>query len=109
MLSSPVYLNLPAKVNAPALLGRFDCGHGRLEPVPDFHVFSRGDASAPTPARADTLQAELVSAGLVPRTLLYPSLPRRLFREDLYRDATAHLDPHAPTDTKLHGGAFVPA
>jgi ABC-type nitrate/sulfonate/bicarbonate transport system substrate-binding protein len=109
MLASPVYLNLPAKVIAPALLGRFDCGQGRVERVPDFHVFSNGDASAPTPARATALQSELVAAGLVPRALAHPSLPRRLFREDLYREATVNHDSHAPTHTKLPGGALVPA
>jgi ABC-type nitrate/sulfonate/bicarbonate transport system substrate-binding protein len=109
MLASPLYLNLPAKVIAPALLGRFDCGHQRVESVPDFHVFSRGDAGAPTPARAAALQAELVAAGLVLRALAHPGLPRRLFREDLYREATVNPDPHAPNQTKLHGGAFVPA
>lgn len=109
MLASPVYLNLPARTIAPALLGRFDRGHGHVETVPDFHVFSRGDASAPTPGRAVALQAELVAGGLVPRTLAHPSLPRRLFREDLYREAIANLDPHEPTHTKLHGGALVPA
>ena len=109
MLASPLYLNLPAKVIAPALLGRFACGQGRTESVPDFHVFSRGDASAPTPARAAALQSELVAAGLVPRALASPSLPRRLFREDLYREATVNLDTHAPNHTKLHGGALVPA
>ncbi len=109
MLASPVYLNLPARTIAPALLGRFDCGYGRVESVPDFHVFSRGDASAPTPARAESLQAELIAAGLVPRELADPGLPRRLFREDLYREATINLDSHAPTNTKLPGGTLVPA
>lgn len=109
MLASPVYLNLPARTIAPALLGRFACGHGRVESVPDFHVFSRGDASAPTPARAVSLQAELVAAGLVPRALAHPGLPRRLFREDLFREATVNLDSHAPTHIKIHGGALVPA
>lgn len=108
MLASPHYLNLPAKVIAPALLGRFACGHGRTESVPDFHVFSRGDASAPTPARAAALQSELVAAGLVPRALALPTLPRRLFREDLYREATVNLDYHAH-HTKLPGGTLVPA
>lgn len=109
MLSSPVHLNLPAKVIAPTLLGRFACGHGRSEAVPDFHVFSRGDASVPTPARAAALQSELVAAGLVPRALASPTLPRRLFRDDLYREAIVNLDHHAYTHTKLPGGAFVPA
>jgi ABC-type nitrate/sulfonate/bicarbonate transport system substrate-binding protein len=107
MLAPPHHLNLPAKVIAPALLGRFVCGHGRTESIPDFHVFSCGDASAPTPVRAAALQSELVAAGLVPRALAPASLPRRLFREDLYREATGNLDYHAHTHTKLHGGALV--
>jgi ABC-type nitrate/sulfonate/bicarbonate transport system substrate-binding protein len=109
MLASPLYLNLAAKVIAPALLGRFAGGHGRVESVPDFHVFSRGDASAPTPERAAALQSELVAAGLMPRALASPGLPRRLFREDLYREATVNLDYHAPTPSKLPGGTFVSA
>lgn len=91
MLAAPRYLDLPGKVIAPALLGRFACGHGRTENVPDFHVFSRGDAGAPTRDRAAALQSELVAAALVPRTRINPGLPRRLFREDLHREATARL------------------
>jgi len=51
-LASAPYLNLPARVIAPALLGRFDCGHGRIERVPDFHVFHQGNANLPTLAQA---------------------------------------------------------
>ncbi len=110
ILSAPAYLDLPASVIAPALLGRFACRPDHTESVPDFHVFSQGDANAPTPARAATLQNDLVAAGLLPRSQLYPSLPRRLFREDLYREAIVNLDhTYAPPSTKLHGGAFVPA
>jgi len=109
LLASPVYLHLPPAIIAPALLGRFGCGHGRVESVPDFHVFSRGDAGAPTAARAVSIQGELVAAGLVPRFLADPALPRRLFREPLYREATASIDLHAPTKTKLPGGTLVPA
>ncbi len=109
MLASPHYLSLPAKVIAPALLGRFNCGHGQVESVPDFHVFSRGGASAPTPERAAALQSELVAAGLVPRALATPDLPRRLFRDDLHREATVNLDYHAHTHTKLPGGTLLPA
>lgn len=109
MLAAPAALNLPARVIAPALLGHFASDPDRTEDVPDFLVFSRGGAGAPTPARAGFLQAELVAAGLVPRSLLHPSLPRRLFREDLYREAIANLDSHAPTHTKLPGGTLVSA
>ena len=109
MLSSPVYLNVSEKVIAPALVGRFACGHERVESVTDFHVFSRGDASAPTLSRASTVQTELVAAGLVPRALAEPSLPGRLFREDLYREAIANLDPYAQQKAKLPGGTLLPA
>lgn len=91
MLSSPLYLNLPEKVIAPALLGRFACGHGRVENGPDFHVFSRGEANVPAPNRAAALQSELVAAGLLPSAVLTPDLPRRLFRADLHRAATHSL------------------
>src|SRR6185503_12972136 len=47
MLSAAHYLNLAVPVIAPSLLGSFDCGNGRVESVPDFHVFHRGDASVP--------------------------------------------------------------
>ncbi len=93
MLASPLYLNLPAKVIAPALLGRFACGHGRVEEVPDFHIFSRGEASAPTASRAAALQSDLVSAGLLPVKLATPALARRLFREDLHRAAVRAATP----------------
>ncbi len=95
ILSAPAYLHLPAKAIAPALLGRFSPRRDQVESVPDFLVFSRGDANAPTTARATTLQAELVAAGLVPRTQLSTNLPRSLFREDLYRQALTHPDTHA--------------
>lgn len=109
MLSAPAYLNLPATTIEPALLGRFATGHGTTESVPDFLVFHRGQANAPTADRAATLQNELVASGLLPRSLLNPSLPRRLFREDLHREATANLDPYAHQQLKLPGGAFVSA
>jgi ABC-type nitrate/sulfonate/bicarbonate transport system substrate-binding protein len=108
ILSAQAYLDLPEKVIAPTLLGRFSPRPGVIEAVPDFHVFSRGDANAPTAVRAAMLQNELVTSGLLPRARLDPGLPRRLFREDLYREATVNLDPYEPP-TKLRGGALVPA
>ncbi len=96
MLAAPAYLNLPAKVIAPALLGNFSSQAGRIEHVPDFHIFSRGGAGVPTTARADALQADLVAAGLVPAKEATPALARRLFREDLHREAlSASIPSHA--------------
>ncbi|HVU22703.1 MAG TPA: CmpA/NrtA family ABC transporter substrate-binding protein [Opitutus sp.] len=90
MLAAAPYLNLPERVIRPALAGRFDCGDGRVADVPDFFVFHRGEANAPAVAKAAALQRELVSAGILPAGL-DPELPRRLFREDLYRE---FLQPH---------------
>ena len=110
LLSAPAYLDLPESIIAPTLLGQFPSRADHIESVPDFHVFSRGDANAPTPGRAATLQNELVATGLLPRAQLSPSLPRRLFREDLYREALTNLETtYASSSTKLPGGTFIPA
>ena len=93
LLSDSHYLNLPSRVLTPALLGRFDCGHGRVEPVRDFCVFHRGEASVPTVAKALALQRALGAAGLLPAAAQDPQLPRRLFREDLFRECLAS-QPH---------------
>lgn len=94
LLSGATYLNLPVRVIAPALLGRFDCGNDRVESVPDFHVFHRHDANVPTLGRAEAQQRALATAGLIPPTSLRdPELPRRLFREDLHREILTH-HPH---------------
>jgi ABC-type nitrate/sulfonate/bicarbonate transport system substrate-binding protein len=88
LLSGSTYLNLPARVISPALLGRFDCGHGRVETVPDFHVFHRGDANVPTAAKAAARQQALGAATvLTPAAAADAELPTRLFREDLFRGA----------------------
>jgi NitT/TauT family transport system ATP-binding protein len=108
ILSAPAYLDLPAKVLLPALTGRFESQPGTIESVPDFHVFSRGDANAPTAARAATLQNELVACGLLPRDQLSPSLSRRLFREDLYRKALSQPVPN-PTSSHVSPEPFVTA
>ncbi len=86
LLSSANYLNVRAAAILPALTGRFDCGQGRVEHVPDFLVFHRGEANVPRAAKAASLQAELRAAGLLPAGV-DPELPRTLFREDLHRDA----------------------
>lgn len=98
LLSEARYLNLPARVIASALLGKFDCGHGRIETVPEFIIFHRGEANVPNVAKATALQTALGTAGLLsPAVAADLELPRRLFREDLHRDALhqQHLHEHA--------------
>ena len=97
LLSGPAYLNLPSRIIAPALLGRFDCGNGRVENVPDFHVFHRGEANVPTQEKAVAQQQSLVAGGLLPPSTLESDLPRQLFREDLYRAAFSRYHLNAVT------------
>ena len=101
LLADARYLNLPVRVIAPGLLGNLDCGHGRSEHVPNFHVFSQGEANVPTTAKAAALQSTLVSAGLLPADSVTGDLPGRLFREDLYRAAL--LEPQEMASSSKSG------
>ncbi|HUR57069.1 MAG TPA: CmpA/NrtA family ABC transporter substrate-binding protein [Opitutaceae bacterium] len=88
LLADARHLNVSARVIAHALLGRFGCGHGRIESVPDFHVFHGGETNVPTLARATALQHALTAAGLLSAEAgADATLPGRLFREDLHRAA----------------------
>jgi ABC-type nitrate/sulfonate/bicarbonate transport system substrate-binding protein len=87
LLSDARYLNVAPRVIAPTLLGRFDCGNGRVENVPDFHIFHRGEASVPAVEKAAVIQRTLGLAGLLsPAAAQKTELPRQLFREDLHRE-----------------------
>jgi len=87
ILSRPEYLNQPISVLQPSLLGRFDSGHGQVQAAPDFHTFHHGRINAPTLGKAQTLQRELVEENLIGATQVYPALPGRLFREDIFISA----------------------
>jgi len=87
LLAQPEYLKLPASVIGPSLLGQLDCGHARIESVPHFHVFQRGEAGRPSPARASALQRAFAAAGMIPAPTAGDALlPRQLLRDDLYRE-----------------------
>jgi ABC-type nitrate/sulfonate/bicarbonate transport system substrate-binding protein len=87
LLSGPAYINQSARVILPALQGHFDCGHDRVEAVSDFVIFHRDGANVPTRERAATLQSELINASLLTAKSADATLPGRLFREDLFRQA----------------------
>lgn len=99
LLSRPEYLNLPAKVIAPTLLGRFDTGLGVVRDAPEFHVFHRGKANVPTSEKAARVQESLVESGLISPALVDAQLPRSLFREDLFCQALARYE--APATAAL--------
>lgn len=107
ILGAAKYLNLPARVITPALLGQFDCGHGRVESVGDFVIFHRGDANVPAVEKAQGLQRELIAAGLL-SSGVDAQLPVRLFREDLYREALKSTSTHETISTPVSGITLPP-
>ncbi len=87
LLSSAHFINQSVHIIAPTLLGQFDCGHGRVVGVPDFHIFHRNGANIPTERKAESLQRELVETGLLTATQARPGLPGQLFREAIFQSA----------------------
>jgi ABC-type nitrate/sulfonate/bicarbonate transport system substrate-binding protein len=97
MLAKTEYLNLPVEILTPALSGSFDTGVGREE-IPDFLVFHRGGTNRPTVSQAESIQNDLISAGIINSNLITQDLPKRIFREDIYNNAineTSHLHAYA--------------
>jgi ABC-type nitrate/sulfonate/bicarbonate transport system substrate-binding protein len=87
LLARASYINQSVRVIAPALTGAFNCGHGRTENVPDFHVFHAAQANQPSIAKAASVQQDLIAAGLLPSGAVTEQLPHRLFREDIFEHA----------------------
>lgn len=91
LLSRPEYLNLPARVIAPALEGPLALGAERgSRDAFDYIRFHEKEANSPTPLRAQWLIDGLVRHRLIPAgTVLPPDLARRVFRADLHAQARA--------------------
>ena len=100
LLASPRYLNMPVATLLPALLDKFDFGSGSSLGVRGFHVFHAGNANLPDANKASAIQDSLLRAGLLQADLLPPHLPRRLFREDLYREIPNLPTHHAIATTR---------
>lgn len=87
-LDRPEYLNRPAGSFAPSLGGLFDFGFGRVESVPDFHVFHRRGANDPSPDKAAWIMRMIVQHGLAPnRSVFQTEAAREIFRPDIFRAA----------------------
>ncbi len=91
LLSRPEFINLPARLLSPALLGSLEIGGGR-EPVSaeNYIRFSRAEANCPTPLRAQWMIDGLLRHGVIPKGAALPAdLARRVFRSDLFSQARA--------------------
>lgn len=98
VLSRAEYLNLPARVIAPALDGPLSLGAERgTRDAADYIRFHQHEANAPTPVRAQWLIDGLLRNGLIPTaTALPPNLARRVFRSDLHTQALRRHSALAP-------------
>jgi hypothetical protein len=103
VLARKHYLNVPFEVLKDSLFDSFNFGYGRVESLPDFHVFHRHHANEPTALKAAWVANNLVPLGnkaYVPA--VSPSELTKVFREDIFRAAlrlvekTAFMNP--PTD-----------
>ena len=87
-LAQSHYVNVPIRALQMSLGGSFDFGNGRVEKVPNFHIFSRGHANDPTLEKARWVIANLHSAGLLSDPAEVPAEhAAQWFRTDLHQQA----------------------
>jgi hypothetical protein len=70
--------------------GRFDFGHGRVEKVSDFHIFS-GDGANEPDARAAAWLLEHLAEVLPDPSSLDPEQAAACFRQDIFQRSLQHI------------------
>ncbi len=68
-LAQREYLDTPAHVLRMSMSGTFDFGKGRIEPAPDFNIFSGPGVNEPTRAKAATVLAQMRFCGQIPENM----------------------------------------
>lgn len=87
-LAQRKYLNVPIQAVRASLGGLFDLGHGRVEKMPDFHVFSGPLANEPTLERGRWVCGQMKAHGLFPDPAAIPAHRlHEFFRTDIYQQA----------------------
>jgi two-component system, oxyanion-binding sensor len=87
-LSRPQFVGVPEAVLRAGLRGPFDFGGGHARAVPDFCVFHRHDANAPSSDKAAWILQNLCDGGLAPDPAsLNAAFARRVFRADIFEKA----------------------
>jgi ABC-type nitrate/sulfonate/bicarbonate transport system substrate-binding protein len=88
-LAMPQYVGAPAAVIKASLGGDYDFGNGRIEAIPNFHVFHRSGANEPSLAHALWVIRSMHASGLVPDPALIPEdAAPRWFRTDIFERAS---------------------
>jgi ABC-type nitrate/sulfonate/bicarbonate transport system substrate-binding protein len=102
-IASPKYVNASAKALHASFTSHFDFGHGRVEPVPDFHVFSRREANEPTGEKAAWILRQLRTSGAVKNiSTQQMKAVSNVFRPDLYQQAYQLLTQTKDHETQSH-------
>lgn len=88
-LARSEYLGVPEQVLARGIKGELDLGRAEAGQSKDFNVFYSPDANEPSSEKAGWLLRHLRQSGRIPDpTRLTPVLGGRVFRSDLYLEAT---------------------
>jgi ABC-type nitrate/sulfonate/bicarbonate transport system substrate-binding protein len=94
-LAQSHYVNVPIRALQMSLSGTFDFGNGRVEKVPNFHVFARDNANEPTLEKARWVIDNLHSAGLLDDPNEVPAgHAARWFRTDIHHQALHLIQPN---------------
>ena len=87
-LAQPQYVDVAIRALQMSFGGAFDFGNGRIEKVPNFHVFARDNANEPTLAKARWVFDNLHSSGLLADPAEVPAEDiGKWFRADIYARA----------------------
>ena len=89
-LAEPHYVNAPIQALRMSMAGTFDFGHGRVEKMPGFHLFTAKDANLPTLARAEWVLAQMRACHLLPDpAVVSAQAAAEAFRLDLFEAAAS--------------------
>lgn len=87
-LARPQYLNMPAASLRASMSGSFDFGHGRIEKMPEFHIFHRNSANEPSAEKAAWILNSMHQTGAIPnRSSVTSADLHKIFRSDIYQKA----------------------
>ena len=88
MLAQSNYVGGPIAALRMGMGGSFDYGHGRIEKVPRFHIFSSENANEPDAKKAAWVIDNLIASGVVADPALIPrEQAADWFRADIFQKA----------------------
>jgi ABC-type nitrate/sulfonate/bicarbonate transport system substrate-binding protein len=85
-LAEPEFLNAPIESLRMSLRGTFDFGGGRVEKMPDFHVFARHNANEPDASKAAWVTRSLRDSVSDPEQI-HPADVASMFRSDIFHQS----------------------